>query len=292
MFTWESISKIVFVAVLCAVVSKSEAQTGRYLIAGTPGISYYVGDLKDSRWPEGGYIHPSFGLSVGYRKNRILSFYFTYTWQRVSGADSLSETKAKRNFHFRSNISDFGLMTSVDIREVISKIWKSSYVKKQDWRPGFTGPTLYLGGGVLHMNPKGHAGGTWHKLRLLGTEGQLVEGGGYDPQYSTWQLNIKSGLGIGYQISRQFQVEVVGYYTLLFTDYLDDVGGAYPDYDELLETQRGELASFFTYGGRDGEDIEKGTLRANPDNRDGVVTMGIKCTYLFSFDEVRRLLGH
>ncbi len=284
------IKALLIIALFCGISVELSAQTGRYLISGTPGISYYVGDLKDNRWPAGGYIHPSFGLSIGYRKNRLLSVYLGYTFSRVSGADSLSETKDKRNYHFRSNVSDFSLMGSLDVRELVSKIWKSSYVKKQDWSPGFTGPSIYVGGGVLHMNPKGYKGGTWHKLRLLGTEGQLIEG--YEPQYSTWQLNVKMGLSVGYQLSRQFQMELIGLYTLLFTDYLDDVGGAYPDYDELLETQRGELASYFTYGGRDGEKIKQGTLRANPDNKDGMVVIGIKCTYLFSFDEVRRMLGH
>lgn len=250
---------------------------------------YYNGDLKGNPWPEKGYNHFSIGVDVGYRINSIFNLTLGYTYGKISGADSLVSGHEKRNLHFKSVINDFKLYTYIDLNAIRKKIWKKKLVGKQDWKPGLKGPDIILGIGLLKFEPKGYYDGEWYNLQPLGTEGQNL-GGDYPETYKLWQFNVKYGLGLGWRFTRQFEVELQAVYTHVFTDYLDDVSGEYPEYNEIAKGPEGDVTTHFTYGGNDGSLVPKGSSRGNPEKNDGIMLIGLKVTYIFSRQEIKRLL--
>jgi hypothetical protein len=124
----------------------------------------------------------------------------------------------------------------------------------------------------------------------LGTEGQQIGSGAYSTPYSKWEFSVKYGLGMGYYLSKFLHLEIQGIYNQVFSDYLDDVSGYYPDYNELEKTKDGEAAIYFAYGGRDGSQISSSTKRGNDEKNDGFITFGVKVTYIFGKSEFMRFM--
>lgn len=228
-------------------------------------------------------------IAFGFRLNEAFKFRLGYLRGRVSGRDSLVSSLAVRNLHFRSPISDIRLMANVDVVELFRKIWPGKLMNSREYRRNLIGPDLIMGLGMVKMNPKGNYQGDWVALQALGTEGQFIEGEDNPTPYKLWQFNLKIGGGVGYRINPQWHIELEVIYHVLFTDYLDDVSGFYPKYDELIKTNNGELASYFSYGGRDPQKLENGRLRGNPDANDGFVTMGIRLIYVFNRNQVEKI---
>ncbi len=244
-------------------------------------MMYYQGDMSASIIPDFKTTHVYTGFDIGYRFNAILKLDVGYVHGKISGADSLVESHKERNLHFVSAIDDIRLLAYVDLFEVFNLI-RHQKLLDQGYDRRFIGPNLILGMGYLHFNPKGLFEGQWHRLQELGTEGQNIKGGDYPEPYKRWQLGLKYGLGIGYKLSKQVHLEIEAIYHSVFTDYLDDLSGIFPDYVDLVTGENGELVSNFTYGGRDGSAIQKGTPRGNPDSKDAFVSFGLKITYVLS----------
>jgi len=243
---------------------------------------YYQGDMSGSPVPDLRTSHFSLGFNVGYQLNQIVKLDLGYMRGKISGADSLVAGHEKRNLHFESPISDFRLLAYIDIYAIYNKIWPSSLLEGEYGGRKFVGPSLIAGIGYTKFNPKGYYEGEWYKLRDLGTEGQNIPGGDYPEPYNNWAFNVKYGLSFGYKLSKKINLEMEFIYHNVFNDYLDDLSGTYPDYNELIATENGDLVAQFTYGGRDGSVVRKGQLRGNPDTKDAFVTFGFKLTYLFS----------
>lgn len=251
---------------------------------------FYQGDISGD-FPDIKTTHPSFGFDFGYKPGKIFSFSIGYTFGKLSGADSLVPGKEERNFHFFTTIHDFQLMSSSDLNAIRRKIWPRKTVDRSDFEPGFTGPDFLLGLGFMKFNPKGEKDGEIYQLQKLGTEGQHISAGDYPEPYKLWVFNIKYGISVGYNFGRQFNLEVQMIYTKTLTDYLDDVSGEYPDYNDLMKSENGETTAYFTYGGRDGSLTEKGRLRGNPDSNDSYSSLVFKLTYIFGRSEFQRLMN-
>jgi hypothetical protein len=120
--------------------------------------------------------------------------------------------------------------------------------------------------------------GTKIKLRKLRTEGQ-------DKAYSAIQFNLSALLGIKFNLTDRITLAVEGWYHQTFTDYLDDVGGNYPDlavYNTMSPLQRAMSVRYFetaniedgatySYGkgsiwGREGAPINSGHERGDNNN--------------------------
>lgn len=243
---------------------------------------YYQGDMSSSLAPDMRTSHFSLGFGVGYRLNQIVKLELGYNRGKISGADSLVSGHEKRNLHFESPISDIRLLTYIDLFGIYDKIWPNTLMEGEYGGRKFLGPGLIFGIGYTKYNPKGFYNGEWYRLRDLGTEGQHIPGGAYPEPYNKWALNIKYGISFGYKLSNKVHLEMEFIYHDVFTDYLDDLSGTYPDYNELIATENGKIAAQFTYGGRDGSVVRKGQLRGNPDTKDAFVTFGFKLTYVIS----------
>ena len=276
--------------VLFAVESSSQRK-GHFNLSLTPGAMFYQGDLSDDLSSYLKTTHFSIGIDFGYRLNRMFNFTFGYTYGKLSGADSLISGREGRNFAFYTNIHDVHLLSFTDLNAIRRKFWPRKTVGKQDWGPSISGPELILGLGYFRFNPKGVYQGTEYELNKLGTEGQRLSSGSYPAPYNLFQFSVKYGLGMGYNISRQMNLTLMVIYNMTFTDYIDDVSGEYPDYQQLISSDNGEETAYFTYGGRDGSVIRKGSSRGNPDKNDGYMEFGLKITYTFGRSEFNRMMN-
>ena len=77
----------------------------------------------------------------------------------------------------------------------------------------------------LNGNPLPEAG-QWVDLQPLGTEGQNLSGG---KPYNLIQLAIPIGIGVKVRLPDNFDAHIEIGFRQLFTDYIDDVSGKYPD---------------------------------------------------------------
>ena len=268
----------------------SSAQRGYYSISGTPGLMYYIGDMSGD-FPDTKTTHFCFGLDFGYTRGGIFKYTLGYQYGKISGADSLIGNSDFRNLHFFSTVHDIRLLAYIDLRKIWMKIKPRKTVGRADWEPGFTGPNLILGLGFFNFNPQGELDGEKFDLQKLGTEGQHISGGDYPTPYSLWAFNLKYGAGIGYNVSRQVNLELQLLYYKTFTDYLDDVSTEYPNYNELIKSDNGDITSYFTYGGKDGSKVQEGKPRGNSAKNDGIVTLGLKVTYTFGRSEFTRIMN-
>jgi hypothetical protein len=91
----------------------------------------------------------------------------------------------------------------------------------------------FVGMGVFYFNPKGRLpNGEWTALYPLHTEGQGLPGG--PKQYSRVSFCIPVGGYYKLTINKIWSIGVEFTYRKTFTDYIDDVGGAYYDPAKLL----------------------------------------------------------
>ena len=207
------------------------------------GTSTYFGDLA-------GYGRPLKALVTLPRWNAGLMFsrQFTprlgarasFTWARITGDDY---TYAKgdpvtyspqfiRNLHFRNDLKEFALIGTYD--------FIPGGRTPRD-RPKLT-PYALLGVALVAHNPKaltprsegGQPDGQaqqWVALQPLGTEGQGQPG--YAKPYSLVTISVPIGIGIRYKLSEYLSLAAEVRAAPTFSDYLDDVGGPYPNPADL-----------------------------------------------------------
>jgi hypothetical protein len=253
-----------------------------------PGATLFVSRKVSAHW------HTRLQLSVG----------------RLEGDDATASPTSgvyARNLHFRNDIKELAGLLVYE--------WKGSY-SKYTRRSSFT-PYLMGGLAILHHNPRAKVpttlGSDWIDLQSLGTEGQGRIG--YEKPYNKAQITIPMGLGLRFRTPDKrwdFAIEVLPRYT--FTDYLDDVGGEYPDMADLanpwsvalsnrtLEATQartntprdlGQIYAKFgepvSYVGFDGltyqtlPDFRRGKdKRGNPQTKDFYVSYGFHLSYILN----------
>ncbi len=85
-------------------------------------------------------------------------------------------------------------------------------------------------------------------LQPLGTEGQGLPG--YPEKYSRISLALPFGGGAKWALNDDWSINLEAIMNRAFTDYLDDVGGMYADY-ELLKKYNGSVASALSNRGQE-----------------------------------------
>jgi len=228
----------------------------------------WILDLKldQSRW------NP--GVFVRYRLDYNLGVNMSLNYLRLQAADSLTPNPNRftRNLSFRNDVFE------------LATVGEYYFFSQPD--VGRTGRYLldfkaYFYGGValFYNNPKAKYQGEWVALQPLKTEGQT------DP-YSKIQVALPVGFGMFYTFSRlhRFGWSIGWRYT--FTDYIDDIGGYYPDPADLeSDLARGlsnrsqdvannpvsaDLVQYFTKGG----------VRGNPDANDTYLMTSFNYSYV------------
>ena len=193
-----------------------------------------------------------FGVSININRGSLFA----------SDANSSDIFKLERNLHFKSKITEIGLIGEFNLRPYMSR--------DADYN---TSPFIFLGISKFYFNPQAQGNdGTWHNLRPLGTEGQ---GSDFYPQRALYKLNgIAIPFGIGYKINiyEFLTLNINMSWRITFTDYLDDVSTTYVD-PSILSDLGAELAD------QSQNTFKEGFQRGDPNDNDKYGFFGITISY-------------
>ncbi len=275
-----SVKNRILVLVCCAIFTQNllKAQEGAEAGIGIAAVSYF-GDLNTNLRLN--RIGAAAGFGLRYNFNERLAIKLSGNIGRVEAYDSDSPNiyERARNLHFRSIVADAGGQIEFNFLPY----YHGS--KDNNWTP-----YLFAGLGVSYFNPKAELDGKWHELRPLGTEGQF-KGDEYYTVAGGWVYGAGFKIDLSYEWSLNIDISA----RRLFSDYLDDVSGSYPDPDDVSDL-RGEEAlpfidrspelfakdpDFFTRNNIEAPIGEPGRQRGNSKNNDTYVYLGIGIYYYF-----------
>jgi opacity protein-like surface antigen len=239
------------------------------------GASNYLGDLSDN---SGKVILKNSGFDIGafarYNFNRLVGVKLGFNYTNLSAEDASAsfESIRQRNLSFRSPVYEFALTGELNIPGF------QSYNLNQP-----ISAYLFAGIGATIFDPQAIYENQWVSLQQIGTEGQGMDG--FAAPYNTVTMVIPFGLGVKYAITDQLVLGLELGARKTFTDYLDDVSGAYVNYSELL-AGNGELAA--ALGNRTGEllgtepvSLPTGTIRGDSNPSDWYFIMAFSVAWSF-----------
>lgn len=203
------------------------------------GAMNYIGDLDDDSPVR--FVRPAAAINVTALPYNRLNISFSYMHGSVWGDDKEAEQLGNkyRNINFYSNVDELSLLFTFRFQS-----GKRRFLERKPWIP-----YVFAGIGYFHFNPKAIVDGVEYELQKIGTEGQQLSTDPdnivYPEPYKLWQFNIPFGAGIKYKLNRQFDLGLEFSLRKLFTDYLDDISGYYPDKDQIL-SEEGEVALYLS----------------------------------------------
>ena len=206
--------------VLISQYSKSHSQKFEFGVFG--GGSQFYGDLNYSlytnisNWAVGGLYRYNVSPHISFKS------YIGYTELNAGDSKHKDVWFSSRNISFFSEV--FELSQQIEFN------FFHHDKKKEEHR--FT-PYLLSGLGVFYFNPKVNYQGSEYELRTMGTEGQASPASS-QIVYNPLQMLFVFGGGAKYSFNKNISINFEITLRKTFTDYLDDVGGLYPDEDEIL----------------------------------------------------------
>ncbi len=235
------------------------------------GAGHYFGDLNTKYNLE--KPGEAFGLIARYNFNNRVALKFAGNYGIISASDANSNNpfEIDRNLSFRS-----------PILEVSSQLEFNFLPFTHGSKDEFFSPYFLLGASIFQFNPQAYYNNKWVDLRPLGTEGQFR-----GKEYYTVSSAFLFGVGLKYDLSDRWsmQLELSGRTT--FTDYLDDVSSVYPDRRNLF-LERGQFGSLsvalsdrsLSSTSLSAQDIgKKGFMRGNADNKDAFAFLEVGILY-------------
>lgn len=232
-------------------------------IGGT-GLGTYYGELCQNF--DCFKFRPHIDLGLQYRLNGSVSFRSELTWLRLAGTDE-GGINENRNLSFRGDNFELNALVVYDIFE-----FYRMHLKRYKYAP-----YLFLGMGLINVNPKAEYENKWYNLRKLQTEGV---------KYSAYSFSIPYGGGIKYLVTPHLAINFEVGYRWTFTDYLDDISTTYVSNSSFTDPVAATLADRSFEGGYsvwdtdDGEHWKEGHVRGNPGKNDGYLLFGIKAEYV------------
>ncbi len=208
------------------------------------GAANYSGDLsqKNINIP---FTRPMIGIYG----RKSLSPYFQWriqaSYAQLAADDAKSKNYKQRNINFKTDLIE--LNSTIEFNFLKYGINSSS--KELD----FTS-YVFLGLGAFYFNPKAVYNDQEISLRDLRTENK---------SYARVQPAIPYGIGIKFSKTRRFELGFEIGMRKLMTDYLDDVSGNYPNYNQL-EADRGLASARASH-----PQVYNGNLPANPGQNRG-----------------------
>lgn len=231
------------------------------------GISNYSGELRQLRFEAKSSEFAS-GVFFRYNFSNNLSYKTSLHHGKLRGADSNYPTLniSNRNLSFETDIVDW------------SHVIEFSFMDFGSRSERVAAPYIFVGVSGFYFNPMTYYEGRWVGLQKLGTEGQGNPG--YPEKYNKVQASIPFGLGFNIKVGERRDV-VIGFevrFHKTFTDYIDDIGGAYPSYE--LYKNLDEQTQALTYRGADpsnlnSDDYPEGQARGNSNRFDSYFFGGI-----------------
>lgn len=261
---------LLFLSLLLATTTATaQLQMKGAEVGGWLGTAFYLGDLNtEFRFNRPG---PAGGIAGRYNFNHRLAARLSLNYGRVEAYDSDSENTFEqlRNLSFRSDVIDGTAQLEFNFLPY--------YHGSDEY---FFTPYAFAGVSVFHYRPTTlDDRGERVNLRELGTEGQMR-----GDEYSTISTALAYGIGIKWDLSYEWSMDVHLGVRNARTDYLDDVSTVYPDLRQL-ERQRGPLAAqlsdrSITPLGTDPIDRED-TQRGDDSVNDRYLFLGIGLNYYF-----------
>ena len=173
------------------------------------GNANYIGDLS----PRLALVNTNRAIGLFAKKNitKYWSFRLNYNYARIGAADSALKYNSLRNLSFTNNLNE--------VAGVFEFNYKPYAVGSL---PGKSTFYVLFGLGITMHNPQTTYQGTTYSLRELKTEGQ-------GKPYSKLVLALPFGIGYKWDITKSLVAAVEVGFRWVFTDYLDDVSGNYPE---------------------------------------------------------------
>lgn len=233
------------------------------------GASNYNGDL--ARRVVLSETNVSAGVLGKYNFSEYFSWKFGINYAKVSGGDYNFKEYRNRNLSFFSHLWE------LDNRIEFNFIRFGTGVLSKRSTPFF-----FAGVNAFYFNPKTNYNGTIVQLQPLGTEGQNLEG---NKRYKQVGIAIPIGMGYKYSFSPNWVLGGEIGVRKTFTDHLDDVGGTYPNFEQL-QGRNGATAVALSdrsveVDGRN-QLASEGNFRGDPAIKDWYFIAGITLTYRFT----------
>lgn len=240
------------------------AQMRGYEVGAWVGGSNYFGDLNTNWRVNRTQVAAGIGARYNFNDRLGLKLGMNYGRIKASDADSRNIYEQRRNLSFRSLLFDANLLFEFNFMSYVHghpDYWFTPYV--------FAGPS------VFYFNPQAELDGTWYNLQEFGTEGQFR-----GEEYNSIQGAFVYGMGFKVDLSYRWSLDIQMSGRKLFTDYLDDVSGVYPDLRDV-RAQRGDVAALLSDRSEEPRIGEVGRQRGNGKKNDTYVMLGIGLNYYF-----------
>lgn len=280
MYTWPRAlvlrlmnSRVSIFTALCLFSFSLEAQKG-FEIGPWLGASHYFGDLHtELSIPD---LRPAGGFGVRYNFDDRISVKGSLNYARLIGTDANSTNTYERQR---------GLMFFSDIYDITAQGEFNflPYIHGSDdygWTP-------YLLGGLsaFAYSPKAKYEGQTRAfdLRQFGTEGQAI-----GEEYGRFSWAFSYGIGVKWDLSYEWSINVETVMRSTQTDYLDDVSRAYPDLDILRQTRGATAVTLSDPSGN----ARPGRQRGNNKTKDSYMTIGVGIMYYFGRVECPDISKH
>ena len=264
---------LTYLLVLVAVVAEAQSfyairRTRSIIFSAGTGTSTYFGELKS----KGGYIDPRINMNVGLQYFVVpqVALRGEVAWFQLAGNDASSNgAHAIRNLSFVANNFEASITGALHLKPMNYRYYQ---------RPAFNA-YVFTGLGLLYFNPKAELDGVMYALQPMMTEGEA---------YNRTQIVIPFGGGVKIKAGPFFNFVLEGGYRKTFTDYLDDVSTVHPDKSTWTNPIRVALSDRGPE--MDAAPRLPGSVRGNPDKKDGYFLMNFKVEYYLpaSFGGFRR----
>lgn len=215
------------------------------------GSGVYFGDLNTD------YSLSNMGLAFGVvarrNVNERISFTGAIDYTRIGAKDSNGRSffQRTRNLSFKSNVFDFNLTMEFNFFKYIHGSDEYYYT-----------PYIFGGFSVMKYNPTAELNGETYSLRSMGTEGQIN-----GQEYGLVSGAFVFGAGFKWDINRDWSLNASISGRNIFSDYIDDVSGTYPDF-LVLQSRRGDIAVQLSDRSMDPDFARQGMQRGNGKNND------------------------
>lgn len=262
----------ILVFLLSFVYQFGNSQKGLEL-GGWVGGAIYLGDLNTNfRVTKPGFAG---GLNARYNLNTRLSFKGSINYARIAATDADSDNQ----FELERNLAFFN-----DIYETEAQVEFNFFPYVHGSKDYWFTPYIFGGlSGFMH-DPKRTVNGVTYSLRDFGTEGQ-ASGDEYLPFSGAFVIGGGFKWDIGESWSMNFEVGV----RKIFTDFIDDVSGAYPDAEQLLINRDGDAVLLSSGTALNPLITETGRQRGNSRDNDSYNLFGVSIMKYFGDLECPRI---
>lgn len=204
------------------------------------GTAVYLGDLN----PNMSFKNARIGTGLFFRYNisNRMSFRAGLNYAYLQAKDSYQKRfpyLLHRNLDFSSQIIE--VAGTYEINFFAYSPAGGRNVKK--WTP-----YIFAGGSIFYNNPVSEYNGKKYRLEYVGTEGQKSTNvQNRTKGYNSYAFAIPYGFGIKYALTQNWALNFEVSSRFVFSDFLDDVSGVYPDISHINYYENGVNIGEFIY---------------------------------------------